>query len=164
MRRAYDKLVGNSRGMHVDDLDAFFVEVGLLDKDLDLPRILSDFERRRQPGRIYFPELVELCNDVISGMLRNSSNTKLSGLLRMHPKRAYAGIPMPKPHPQPEPGAVSPRKPPPLPTLSQVYLGETGAAWTGRMSWITSPRSVMPSPISVMPSPRSFLHAKLPPL
>lgn len=160
MRRAYDKFAGNSRGMDADDLGDFFVQAGLLDKDMDLPRILSDFTRKRKPGCISFPEVVELCNDVISGMLRNSSNDNFAGLLRVHPKRAYSGKPQPQPVPQPQPGAVSPRKPPPLPSLGQVYLGETGAAWTGNrrgMSWIGSARSVMSTP-------RSVLHAKLPPL
>eukprot|EP00930_Biecheleria_cincta_P002469 TRINITY_DN103485_c0_g1_i1.p1 TRINITY_DN103485_c0_g1~~TRINITY_DN103485_c0_g1_i1.p1 ORF type:complete len:752 (+),score=171.08 TRINITY_DN103485_c0_g1_i1:93-2348(+) len=157
MRRAYDKFARNFGGaMSVDDLGEFFIEAGLADKDLDLPRILSDFEGKRKPGCIHFPEIVELCNDVISGMLRNSSNDNFSRLLRVHPKRAYAGI---APPPL-QPGARSPRKPPPLPTLGQVYLGETGAAWTGNrrgMKWIGQGGSVIASP-------RAVLHGRLPPL
>jgi len=57
LRDAYGRYAGRTGGMEAEDVGRFFTEVGLLEYD-GAPKLLADFERKRKPGLVFFPEVV----------------------------------------------------------------------------------------------------------
>eukprot|EP00931_Biecheleriopsis_adriatica_P039713 TRINITY_DN226_c0_g2_i1.p1 TRINITY_DN226_c0_g2~~TRINITY_DN226_c0_g2_i1.p1 ORF type:complete len:1084 (+),score=360.82 TRINITY_DN226_c0_g2_i1:87-3338(+) len=96
MRAVYNRYAGDLGAMKADDMGNFFVEAGLAERNPFTPRAIQDFKEKHKTGTVYFPEVVDLCNNAISGVLKDNLNPKLAGLEAKYPKRAYALAPLNK--------------------------------------------------------------------
>jgi len=138
LRKVYNKFSSSNGGMDAEDVHQFFAEAALLDGNADADKILYDFERRRKPGPVFFPEIVELCNNLISGALRRHANPNFSALPDIHPKRAYAP-----------------------PSVGRVFLGNTGSSWYPRK---LNPRTFKLPKLSSAKAKKAGFSGVLPPM